>query len=153
MLRRLALAALSLAFVSPALAGPASEAVRFFYEPVKWEADPQYRDRFTDPVRRLFEQNDRTPEGEMGCIDYGPGIDAQDYDDATIAKTLKLTEQVDGANATVTAMFTLFPDHPGEARREMRWLLVKEGGDWKIADIESVTNGWKLSELACIQDE
>ncbi|MCO5163048.1 MAG: YbjP/YqhG family protein [Mesorhizobium sp.] len=152
MKRHLALAAfLSLACV-PAFAGPASDLVRFFYVPVQWEADPQFRDRFTGPAKELFDLNDKMPEGEIGCIDFGPGIDAQDYDDATIKKTLKLSEEVSGDQATVTARFTLFPDHSEEAKREIQWVLAKEDGKWKIADIVSVTSGWKLSELECLPE-
>lgn len=150
---RLLLSAALLAMSAlPAMAGPASDAVKFFYVPVKWEADPDYRDRFTGPAKKLFDLNDKTPDGEMGCVDFGPGIDAQDYDDATIKKTLKLSEEIDGANAKVTATFQLFAEGDEGAEREMEWQLVKEGGKWKIADIASISNGWKLSELACMPE-
>lgn len=152
MLRRFALTGLALSLAVPAVAGPASDAVRFFYVPVKWEADPEHRDRFTGPAKALFDQNDKTPEGEMGCVDFGPGIDAQDYDDATIRTTLKLSEKVDGASAVVTASFTLFPEGTDEAKREIRWTLANEGGTWKIADIASATSGWTLSELECLPE-
>lgn len=151
MFRKTALAAILALSAVPALAGPASDAVRFFYTPVKWEADPEFRDRFTGPAKKLFDLNDKMPEGEIGCIDFGPGIDGQDYDDATIKKTLKLAEEVSGDQATVTARFTLFPEGD-DAKREMQWLLVNEGGTWKIADIVSVTSGWKLSELECLPE-
>ena len=147
-----ALAAILSFTALPAIAGPASDAVRFFYTPVQWEADPQFRDRFTGPAKTLFDLNDKMPEGEIGCIDFGPGIDAQDYDDETIKKTLNLSEEVSGAAATVTATFTLFPDHSDEAKREIQWLMLNEGGIWKIADIVSVTSGWKLSELECLPE-
>ncbi|SMH50634.1 DUF3828 domain-containing protein [Mesorhizobium australicum] len=152
MFRKTALAAVLAFHALPAIAGPASDAVRFFYVPVKWEADPDFRDRFTGPAKKLFDLNDKMPEGEIGCIDFGPGIDAQDYDDDTIKKTLKLSEDVQGDTATVTATFTLFPDHSDEAKREMQWLLVNEGGTWKITDIVSVSSGWKLSGLECLPE-
>ncbi len=151
MFRKTALAALLALSAVPALAGPASDAVRFFYVPVKWEADPEFRDRFTGPAKKLFDLNDKMPEGEIGCIDFGPGIDGQDYDDATIKKTLKLAEDVSGDQATVTARFTLFPEGDDSAR-EIQWVLAKEGGKWKIADIVSVASGWKLSELECLPE-
>ena len=151
MFRKTALAALLALSAVPALAGPASDAVRFFYVPVKWEADREFRDRFTGPAKKLFDLNDKMPEGEIGCIDFGPGIDGQDYDDATIKKTLKLAEEVSGDQATVTARFTLFPEGD-DAKREIQWLMVNEGGKWKIADIVSVTSGWKLSELECLPE-
>ena len=152
MFRKTALAAILALSAAPAFGGPVSDAVRFFYVPVQWEADPQFRDRFTGPAKKLFDLNDKMPEGEIGCIDFGPGIDAQDYDDETIKKTLKLTEEVSGDQATVTARFTLFPDNSEEAKREIQWVLAKEGGKWKIADIVSVTSGWKLSELECLPE-
>ena len=151
MKRLIPLALFSLFAVTAAHAGPASDAVRFFYVPVKWEADAQYRDRFADPAKALFDKNDQTPEGEMGCIDFGPGIDAQDFADPTIKKTLKLAEQVDGDTATVTATFDLFAEGEGSGR-EMVWTLQKVDGAWKISDIASVTNGWKLSELNCMPE-
>lgn len=146
-----ALAAIFALSAVPALAGPASDAVKFFYTPVKWEADPDFRDRFTGPAKALFDLNDKTPEGEMGCVDFGPGIDAQDYDDETIKKTLKLSEEVSGDNAVVTARFDLFPEGDG-AGREMQWTLQQVSGKWKIADIASLSNGWKLSELNCMPE-
>nr|WP_295462211.1 DUF3828 domain-containing protein [Mesorhizobium sp.] len=151
MFRKTALAAILALSAVPALAGPASDAVRFFYVPVKWEADPEFRERFTGPAKKLFDLNDKMPEGEIGCIDFGPGIDGQDYDDATIKKTLKLAEEVSGDQATVTAHFMLFPEGD-DAKREIQWLMVNEGGKWKIADIVSVTSGWKLSELECLPE-
>ncbi|MCR5855434.1 YbjP/YqhG family protein [Mesorhizobium sp. J428] len=151
MFRKTALVAILAFHALPAIAGPASDAVRFFYVPVKWEADPDFRDRFTGPAKKLFDLNDKMPEGEIGCIDFGPGIDAQDYNDDTIKKTLKLSEDVQGDQATVTARFTLFPEGD-DATREMQWLLTKEGGTWKIADIVSVSSGWKLSELECLPE-
>src|SRR4051812_46271698 len=113
----LLLAALSTALPAAALpaaawAGPASDAVKFFYVPeVKFEADAQYRDRFTEPVTKLFDLNDqatkKNPE-QVACIDFDPGLDAQDFDQKSVAKTLKLSEKRDGDNAEVTASFSLF---------------------------------------------
>ena len=147
MLRRLTIVAVAALLSAPAFAGPASDAVKFFYVPVKWEGDPKFRDRFTGKAKELFDLNDKAPEGEIGCLDSSPALDAQDYDDATIKKTLKLSEEVSGDTASVTARFTLFPGD--DSAREILWSLNKEGGKWKIADIASVTNGWKLSELEC----
>lgn len=152
MIRRFSLAAILALTAFPVIAGPASDAVRFFYVPVKWEGDAQYRDRFTGKAKELFDLNDKTPDGEIGCLDSSPALDAQDYDDATIKKTLKLSEEVSGDTATVTASFTLFPDNSEEAKRQIVWSLQKDGGKWKIADIASATNGWKLSDLECLPE-
>ncbi len=49
----LLLAALCASMPVAAVAGPASDAVRFFYTPeVRFEADADYRERFTEPVTK-----------------------------------------------------------------------------------------------------
>lgn len=157
MKRSLLVVALCLSSSVPAFAGPASDAVKFFYTPeVKFEADAQYRSRFTEPVTKLFELNDaavkKNPD-QLACIDFDPGLDAQDFDQATIDKTLKLSEQIDGDTAEVTAAFTLLPDDGSggdDSAREMVWSMKKIDGQWKIADISSKTHNWKLSELGCM---
>lgn len=155
MKRILLLAALSLSSPVLAYAGPASDAVKFFYSPeVKFEADAEYRSRFTAPVIKLFELNDqeiaKNPD-QLACIDFDPGLDAQDFDQGTVNKTLKLSENVTGDEAQVTATFYLLGDDADSAR-EMVWSMKKIGGDWKIADISSKTNNWTLSELGCMSD-
>lgn len=153
MKRALLLAAFSFAGPLAAEAGPASDAVKFFYVPaVKFEPDAKYRDRFTEPATKLFDLNDKVQKDhpdEAPCIDFDPGLDAQDFDQKTLNKTLKLVETVDGDSAEVTARFDLFPD-PDAASREMVWSLKKLDGKWKIADITSKTNDWTLSKLECM---
>ncbi|RUU90594.1 DUF3828 domain-containing protein [Mesorhizobium sp. M7A.F.Ca.MR.176.00.0.0] len=145
-------AVLSIALPGAAVAGPASDAVKFFYVPaVKFEADEQYRDRFTEPVTKLFELNDqatKTNPDQVACIDFDPGLDAQDFDQKTVSKTLKLSEKLDGDNAQVTASFSLFSE--GDSKREMLWSLKKIDGKWKISDIASKTSDWTLSALECM---
>jgi hypothetical protein len=146
-------AALSIALPAAAFAGPASNAVKFFYVPaVKFEADAQYRSRFTEPVTKLFDLNDQAAKNhpdQVPCIDFDPGLDAQDFDQKSVSKTLKLTEAVDGDSAAVTATFNLFPEGD-ESKREMVWSLKKIDGKWKVADITSKTSGWTLSALECL---
>ncbi|PBB91650.1 hypothetical protein CK215_15385 [Mesorhizobium sp. WSM3864] len=144
--------AISIALPAAALAGPASNAVKFFYVPeVKFEADAKYRDRFTEPVTKLFEANDKARNekpDEVSCIDFDPGLDAQDFDQKTVSKTLKLAEAVNGDTAEVTASFNLFSEGD-DSKREMVWSLKKVDGKWKIADITSKTSDWTLSTLEC----
>jgi uncharacterized protein DUF3828 len=146
-------AALSIAAPAASLAGPASNAVKFFYMPeVKFEADAKYRERFTEPVTKLFDLNDQAQKNkpdEVPCIDFAPGLDAQDFDQNTVAKTLKLSEAVDGDSAEVTATFSLFPEGD-DSKREMVWSLKKVDGKWKVADIASKSSGWTLSALECM---
>ena len=149
-------AALLIALPAAALAGPDSNAVKFFYVPeVKFEADAKYRDRFTEPVTKLFALNDqaaRNKPDEVACIDFAPGLDAQDFDQKNIAKTLKLAETVDGDSAEVVATFSLFPEGD-DSQREMHWSLKKLDGKWKVADITSKTSNWTLSALECMPDK
>jgi hypothetical protein len=137
-----------------AVAGPASDAVKFFYSSERFVADAKYRDRFIEPVTKLFEQNDKALESAdaIPCIDADPALDAQDFDQNQLTKTLKLSEVVNGDAAEVTATFSLFPDGEG-ADREMVWSLTKIDGKWKISDIASKTNGWRLSELECVSGQ
>ena len=153
MRRTVLLAALTTALPAAALAGPASDAVKFFYvTAVRFEADAQYRDRFTEPVTKLFDLNDQATKknpDQVACIDFDPGLDAQDFDQKTVSKTLKLSETVDGDTAQVVASFSLFSDGDG-SKREMNWSLKKVGGKWKVSDIASKTSGWTLSQLECV---
>ncbi|QKC84443.1 DUF3828 domain-containing protein [Mesorhizobium sp. NZP2077] len=147
------LAAVAAALPAAAFAGPASDAVKFFYVPaVKFEADAQYRDRFTEPVTKLFDLNDQATKknpDQVACIDFDPGLDAQDFDQKTVTKTLKLSEAVDGDAAQVVANFSLFPEGD-DSKREMVWSITKIDGKWKISDIASKTSNWKLSALECV---
>ncbi|MBZ9705296.1 YbjP/YqhG family protein [Mesorhizobium sp. ESP7-2] len=147
-------AILSIAAPAAALAGPASDAVKFFYVPqVKFEADAHYRDRFTAPVTKLFDLNDQATKknpDQVACIDFDPGLDAQDFDQKTLSKTLKLSETVDGDTAQVVANFSLFPEGGDDSQREMHWSLKKVDGKWKISDIASKTSDWTLSQLECM---
>lgn len=146
-------AALSIVLPAAAFAGPASDAVKFFYVPaVKFEADAQYRDRFTQPVTRLFDLNDQAIKkhpDEVACIDFDPGLDAQDFDQQSVSKTLKMSEKLDGDDAEVTASFNLFSEGD-DSKREMVWSLRKVDGRWKVSDIASKTSDWKLSALECV---
>lgn len=142
-------AAVAMLLPAPASAGPASDAVRFFYAPPNFEGDRALRDRFVDPARAIFEANDKMSSGEeVGCIDFGLAVDAQDYDEAEIARSLDLSEETSGATAEVTATFRLFPDEQG-SRREILWSLAREDGEWKVSDIASLSGDWRLSEFDC----
>jgi hypothetical protein len=133
-----------------AKAGEPSELVKRFYDQVGLEFEPSGRALFTPPASDVLEQSDKMSKGgeEVGCIDFGLAVDGQDYDDAEIARTLKLDEKVDGENAAVTASFNLFVGDD-TATRQIQWILKRVGGDWKVADISSATSDWKLSEFDC----
>jgi len=138
------------ATLSAARAGEATETVRGFYTDVDFEPDPAMRDRFVDPARAKFEENDKLSGNgaEVGCIDFVLSIDGQDYDEKVLASTLQLSEEDNGDEATVTATFSLFDGQP-DSEREILWSLTNVDGDWKVSDIESRTNDWKLSAFDC----
>lgn len=149
MKRTLVTSLAAVAFAGPAFAGPASDAVMFFYsEPLNTVHDPAFHDRFVDPALTQLVNDDRiaTESEGMGCIDFALQLDAQDYDDQQLARTLVLSEDVKGDEATVTASFNLFGGDP-DADRTIRWSLKKVGGDWKIADIAG--QEWRLSGFDC----
>jgi hypothetical protein len=138
------------ATLTAARAGDAAETVRGFYDDVEFEADPGFRDRFVDPARAKFEENDQLSSNgeEVGCIDFVLAIDAQDYEEKELARTLQISGDDAGDSATITARFSLFEGQP-DSQREIVWSMQKVNGDWKVADIESKTNDWKLSEFEC----
>jgi hypothetical protein len=142
---RFSLAVVLALTAAPAFAGPASDAVQFFYSNIGAEFDEANRDRFVDPAKSVFEAAVKTEEP---CLDFGVAIDAQDYDEAQIAKTLKLVEEVKGDSAMVTASFSLFEGDP-QNDREIVWELRQVGGQWKVSDIGQANGAWKLSEFKC----
>src|SRR3954468_22898455 len=107
------------ATLTAAHAGGAADTVRAFYTDVEFEADPGFRDRFVDPARAKFDENDKQSNNgeEVGCIDFVLARDAQDYDEKVLAKTLEISEQVEGDSATVDAKFSLF-EGQDDSKRE-----------------------------------
>ena len=130
---------------APAFAGPASDAVQFFYSNIGAEFDAANRGRFVDPAKSVFEA---AAKSEEPCLDFGVALDAQDYDETQVAKTLKLVEEVNGDQAMVTASFSLFEGDP-QNDREIVWELKQVGGQWKIADIGQANGAWKISGFTC----
>ncbi len=144
------LLALGVMLVSPlaAQAGEPAEAVRYFYDHAGSETDPANRDRFTDPARAMLDmaETNAAPD-EAGCIDFVLAIDAQDLDDGILAKTLTFEETAEGDAAMVMARFRLFADQETDSMIE--WDVKKIGGAWKVADIASKANDWRLSAFDC----
>ncbi len=142
---RLALALALFVTGTAAYAGPATDAVQFFYKEIGAEYDPANRDRFVDPARAVLTANEKSEEP---CLDFGLATDAQDYDDQELARSLKFAEDVTGSEATVTASFRLFAGD-SENDKEIVWSLRKVGSGWKISDIGQANGSWRLSEFTC----
>ncbi len=148
-MRIIELSAVVLALLAPvpATAGPATELVRQFYSnPVANPTDPALRDRFVDPAKAQLDANQTSVDktGEIGCIDWSLVADGQDWDDAEINRTVKFDETSNGDTAIVVASFTSF-----DQKIAVEWSLARAGGVWKVSDIASSANGWRLSELDC----
>lgn len=131
---------------TPALAGePAALVARFYAQELSvFDADI---DSFAGGSLAAFlEENARVAAEQdgMGCLDFDPTLDAQDFDDAELKRTLKLSEKIDGEGAFVTAAFSLF----GQPRT-INWTLQKIDGRWLATDIASPGSGWRLSDMVC----
>jgi hypothetical protein len=140
--------AILLAFTAPAaIAAPVFDdpkgLIEYAYAPYgsgEFPEDPF--ELYSPTLLQLWQAMEaRTPEGEIGAIDFDPFINGQDYEikDLLIADPL-----IDGDLAIVTATFTNF-DEP----QEIRFTLVRRAEGWKIDDIEAVSGEypWRLSEL------
>lgn len=138
--------ALLLATATATLAGPAADVIRPFYgKQLGMETDKAWRGLYTDPARRQLDLNDKVNNtGDMGCIDFGLALDAQDYDDDEIRRSIKFDEKVTGDTAVVVASFTNF-----RKATRIEWTLRQVGGRWKISDIASPDNDWRLSKFEC----
>ncbi|MBN9438368.1 hypothetical protein [Bosea sp. (in: a-proteobacteria)] len=137
-----------LAAAGSALAQAPEEIVRGIYEgggarsSIDRLRAPGARNRYFQPALvRLFDANDREE-----CIDFGLHINGQDFDEAEIARSLRLEARQEGERAVVEARFRSFgkPNH-------FRFEFLRSGESWKIADIASLApdERWRLSATPC----
>lgn len=130
---------------APSIAGEPSEVVRFFYNNPGVESQPENRERFTGPALEFLNAADTAwDRDETACIDFGFAIDAQDFDEAEISRTLKLDETVSGDIAHVVARF----DNFGQPT-EVEWTLSQSAAGWQVTDIASEANQWRVSSMNC----
>lgn len=104
--------------------------------------DPDMRAMFSSRLQSMLdEEQKRIDEDGIGLLDFDVFVDGQDFDlsDLTVG-----TAQVSGDKAQLDVTFLNF----GEPR-DYRYYFVKESGQWRIDEIESVGVGvgWKLSGL------
>lgn len=135
-----------------AMAADAVETVRSFYAPEVWNPlESDDLSRLTGPALTLFQKSAAAAAegGEMGCIDFVVTVGGQDYDDEEVAKTIRAAEtgRTPEGDTQVTARFRAFPD--ATAEEEIRWTMRDVDGAWKVADIESPADDWKLSTFPC----
>lgn len=142
-MRFLVTAGLAVVLPAAALAGPAADAVRYFYEHPGAERDAEQRHRFTGDALAKVEANARAAEADgLGCLDFDLAHDAQDFDENEVLATLVFDEGVADDFAEVTARFQVF----GKPRA-VTWRLTQIDGEWKVTDVAGET--WRLSRLDC----
>lgn len=145
---RLALAALGflIALAAPALAqsfDTPKALLESIYQSYATDEFPEDSESiYSQKLKALFEADrERTPEGEIGAIDFDPFVNAQDYD----LSNLDIGEpEITDNLATSTVRF----ENLGE-KNTLVISMVKEADGWKVDDVQS-TEGevqWKLSEL------
>jgi hypothetical protein len=82
-----------------------------------------------------------TPEDDVGPVDFDVFVNGQDYQ----LTELKIGDPApEGAGVSVPVTLKNFDDP-----QSLVFHLIREGGSWRINDIESLTPGstWKLSDL------
>ncbi|HEY4192225.1 MAG TPA: hypothetical protein VGM46_06230 [Mesorhizobium sp.] len=120
-------------------------AVKPFYDHIGLELDPRERNRFIDPARSVLDKADALEKsGEGDCLDPNIALDNVVDQQAEIAKSLKMLDAAKNDDAKVIVAFVA----QGKPHR-LEWKLTKQGGDWKVSDILSVTGEWALSQYQC----
>lgn len=144
---RMLLVLLTLLFAPAAQAAPVfedpQELLEYAYQPYRDGGflEDAYQLYSTSLLERWAMMVARTPDDEVGAVDFDPMINAQDYDLGTI--TIGAPRR-HGKRAIITVSFTNF-GRP----EEIRFALVHGDAGWKIDDIESLAPGfeWRLSEI------
>jgi hypothetical protein len=142
-MKRLIFSAVLALVAAPAFAQDPTEAVQFFYNDPGSELATENRDRFVGKAKEVLDASDKE-SADGPCIDFMLSVDGQDFDEDELKKSLNLAGGIAGDYASVDATFKQF----GEETKIV-WLLEKTGDEWKISDIESPKNGWKLTGIDC----
>ncbi|MBZ9974744.1 YbjP/YqhG family protein [Mesorhizobium sp. BR-1-1-10] len=130
---------------APIQPGSPTAVVRPFYDQVGLEVDPAQRGHFIDPAKTVLDKSDALRKSGQGeCLDPNMALDNADYDKAEIDKSLKTLEAINGDQAKVIVAFVV----AGNPHR-LEWKFKKVDGEWKIADLLSVTGEWALSQYQC----
>lgn len=96
----------------------------------------------SERLNGLYEEDaKRTPDGELGALDFDPYIDGQDFE---ITKLEIGEPAISGDTATVDVSFDNF-----EKPTKLTYDLVKENGGWRIDDVvsEDPEYPYRLSEI------
>jgi len=129
----------------PPAPGSPTALIKPFYERFGLELDPSQRGNFTDPAKKVLDDDEALRKSGQGdCLDPDMALDNAAADGKQIAASLKTLEAVNGDQAKVVVAFV----EDGKPHR-LEWKLKKVDGAWKIADLLSVTGEWELSQYQC----
>ncbi len=129
-----------------AFAGQPMDVVKPFYADPGSELGAENVDKYTGKANEVMKlSND--PSSDGACIDFMLSVDAQDFEEDVLKKSLNITEALAGDQATVVATFKLFKDDTED--KEIDWEMEKVDGAWKIADIYPKDKSWKLTTFDC----
>ncbi|KFL27455.1 hypothetical protein JP74_07700 [Devosia sp. 17-2-E-8] len=145
---RIVIAALGLllALAAPAFAANYTtprELLESIYQSYATDTFPEDSEEiYSSHLKGLFAADrERTPEGEIGALDFDPFVNGQDYD---LADLVIDEPVVSGETATSTVRFV----NLGE-KNVLDISMVREADGWKIDNVESVEGEvqWKLTEI------
>ncbi len=144
-MKRLILSAAFALMAAPAFAQDPTEAVQYFYNDPGSELATENRDRFVGKAKEVLDAADKEADSDNGaCIDFMLSVDGQDFDEDELKKSLNLAGAMAGDSASVEATFKQFGEDV-----KINWTLEKVGDEWKISDIASAKNDWKLTTIDC----
>ncbi len=126
-----------------AFAGQPMDVVKPFYADPGSELGAENVDKYTGKANEVMKlSND--PSNDGACIDFMMSLNAQDFDEAELKKTLDITEALAGDYATVVATYKIFNEP-----MEINWEMEKVEDTWKIADIYPKDKSWQLTKFEC----
>ena len=105
---------------------------------------PEARELYVSARLRaaLAEMDKRTPEGDAPDLDFDAVSAGNDPD----VRDLKISVESESADKAV--VIADFQPHQDAGRTVLRFLLVREGGGWKVDDIiASGKANWRISEI------
>lgn len=149
---RIALAALGFLLLplAPAVAGayPTPEAaLDYIYKSYGPESWPEREEVLSDGLMELIRADEaRTPEGEIGALDFDPFTDSQDPQPGNVRYT---APEPDGeGRVLVHVTFT----NGGDQEYGLDYTLVKEAEGWKVDEITSSNNDFTWSLRGILEE-
>lgn len=118
------------------------EALDYIYQSYGPESWPEQADVFSSGLMELVTADeDRTPEGEIGALDFDPFTASQDPQPDNVRYGAVRDE---GETVVIPVTFT----NGGDQEYALDYTLVQEDDGWRVDDIQMPGEyGWSLREL------